>query len=187
MQITPLVTGDNLKDYFLSHVKASKISNGKCDNFYEVIKPLHVFKKGGSRPFDTCGVPGLRVHANRIINLIIPVGATIFASDDVFGRFSDLSGRKMRASEAIVHSIVRFVVQDSDMTYYNWGGTDDYWTETLSEKNFVAAAEARSCHNPKFKYIPGKVVKPDTFSNEYDQCEGGIHFFLNVRDALRYL
>lgn len=142
-----LITGLELKNYFLSHC-----THTKKHNFYKVKKPLHVFKK----------TEGQR-RAQVIVNLIIPKGAIIFASGCAFRPDPlDLSCRKMRASEAIVHSQFRVYSKKAvDISY--------------------------SMYCPSFVYKPGTKVKPVLgFGTWNQQCTDGIHFFLNLQDALEY-
>lgn len=109
-----------------------------------------------------------RLHS-AIANLIVPVGALVVVADaatafhpytveDAWTR----GRRKMRASRAQVHSIVRL----GPRTEVTW---------------------AVSKHDMTFDYFPQKVVRPrDTFDRTQDQCSSGIHFFLNVQDALQW-
>jgi hypothetical protein len=144
----PLVTGRELCDYLDAHTKRSAPSS----KFREVTEPLRVFKK-------------VRVDAYyygrgyAIANLIIPKGAFIYAGDTVGSM--DRHDRKMRASEAKVHSIVG-----------------------LDRKRLDRAC---SSFAPTFVYRVGDVVRPVYgFSWEADQCESGIHFYLNLGDALNH-
>lgn len=153
-------TYGKLKRYFMDHVKPADEKD-----FYVVEKPLHVFKK---------------VHEHRgwsecVANLVIPKGAVIYASPTVFGAdpwdfkqsplrrdLHHADHRKMRCSEARVHSIAR--IHDGEAT-----------------------DEARSRHDAHFKYLPKTNVRPvRKFSWRQEQCESGIHFFLNVSDAIEY-
>lgn len=94
-----------------------------------------------------------------IANLIIPKGSIIYGLP--YG--SDMQdGRKMRANKAIVHSIVSTNSGDE----FKW---------------------ARSGHDVRFVYKAGEAVKPlENFSTEQNQCRSGIHFFVNLHDALTY-
>lgn len=97
-----------------------------------------------------------------LINLVIPVGEFLFASEKAW--ISDnwtISYRKMRASKAKVHSIINLDTREEVVT-----ATSDY--------------------NYSFKYRKGKTVTPNHFSKQNQICTGGIHFFLNVGDALDY-
>lgn len=90
MNIPDPITGKDLYDYFLEHVKRKEETS-----FYEVSKPLRVFKK-------------VNLHYNYgIANLVIPTGAVVYASPNAFYGFINLSNCfKMRASSAHVHSVV---------------------------------------------------------------------------------
>ena len=97
-----------------------------------------------------------------LINLVIPVGEFLFASEKAW--ISDnwtISYRKMRASKAKVHSIINLDTRKEVVT-------------------------AKSDYSTWFKYRKGKTVTPNHFSKQNQFCAGGIHFFLNVGDALNY-
>lgn len=153
MSLPKIVKGDALKNYFLEHVKLTSKSG-----FYKVVKPLYVFKKTGaailSRYYNT-GV---------VTNLIIPVGAIVYAPDCVWEAPQWNSAlRKMRASKAIVHS------------------------QALCHGKRRQVDNSRSDYCNSFIYKNGAVVKPwSKFSYESYQCASGIHFFLNLADAYRY-
>jgi hypothetical protein len=142
-----IITGRALRDYFMEHVKET----AQCC-FYTVRQPLPVFKK--AMVFDD-----LRIRA--IVNLLVPVGATVFADSQAFDRVSGRTQRKMRASAASVHSIA-----------------------TLDGRPMSRAV---SWYDPGFHYIPGDKLAPRLqFCQLEERCGSGIHFFLNVRDALEY-
>ena len=97
-----------------------------------------------------------------LINMIIPADEFLFASEKAW--ISDswtINYRKMRASKAKVHSIVQILTH-----------------EQLSS--------ARSNYDSYFKYRVGKSVLPARFTSRDVSCDPGIHFFLNVGDALNY-
>lgn len=97
-----------------------------------------------------------------IANLIIPAGALIYVESDAFSvAYGDsLFIRKMRASRAFVHSLV-----------------------TQTKQTTVTTAV--SGYSKAFKYTTGSVVEPaEPFSKREDQCDSGIHFFINMKDAL---
>lgn len=147
MSLPKIVKGDALKAYFLEHVKQTSKSE-----FYKVVKPLYVFKKTYKGGNDV------------VVNLIIPVGAKIYAPDSAGWTVDECSGyRKMRASKAIVHS------------------------QALRHGSRRQVDNSRSGHNYSFIYKNGAVVKPEEeFSYESSQCASGIHFFLNLADAYHY-
>jgi hypothetical protein len=122
------------------------IANG----FYKVVTPLHVFKK---------------VYVNRvetIANLVIPAGAMIYAEPYAFQPGARMALRKMRASEAFVHSLVK-------------------------QRMGTQVQEANSHWDPSFTYKVGETVKPNRpFSKDETQCDHGIHFFINLADAKRW-
>lgn len=150
-----------LKQHFDQHCVQSYTANGTVrKNIYVVTKPMHVFKK----VFGDCGV-----HV--IANLIIPVGAFVQASTDVFAvrcdsghsdAFMNARIRKMRASEAHVHSLVK-------------------------QRSQQHVGDAYSGWDPFFKYTVGTTVKPRyVFSLANKQCDYGIHFFVNLDDAMKW-
>lgn len=102
-------------------------------------------------------------YSTGIANLRIPKGATVFAShsafDDTYG-FRD--NRKMRASIAICHSI-------ADLN------------GRAVEKGVSLRVAGR------VKYAKNSVIRPGgIFDSGYKTCSTGIHFFLNVDDAIAY-
>lgn len=148
-----VIKGKALRDYFMEHVKP----HADWRYFYTVTKPLKAFKKVYTRnKFGT-------IDRADIANLIIPVGATVYAQPDSLAGNSDSHDRKMRASEAEVHSIF-----------------------TLTRPH-AAVDSAHAGFNSHFVYKPGEAVRPsEEFSLRRSQCDSGIHFFLNCGDALRY-
>lgn len=156
-----VIKGRNLRQYFLEHV--TPYTGRKCHRekwksyFWKVTTELKVFKLA---------------RDNRVIALVIPVGAIIYAHPSVFSSRSNRDLRKMRANKAFVHSI------------YNIG-----------KHNFGSQADsAISRHDCDFVYVEKKIVKPAIscdgdgvrFSFEPEQCAEGIHFFLNFNDAFLY-
>jgi hypothetical protein len=166
-----LITEKALKDHILAHCKPAVVRTKEYEwsymltklvspgrksrhGFFTVTKQMHVFKK---------------VHVKRpsskfvdaIANLIIPVGAMIYVGEAAFvWNYTDV--RKMRVSEAFVHSIVESRKQTPVSVAYAWYTND-------------------------FKYNVGATVKPvEKFSKSEEQCDSGIHFFVNLQDALDY-
>lgn len=167
--IVPRATGRDLRSYFMGHVRPFKDHEFTYSDFYEVTKPLYVFKKilvprrllpsGVSRE-----VSRYEEAKQAVANLIIPVGAKVFAEHGAFAndKIVYVDSRKMRASEAFVHSIVR--VSDG-----------------------VEIPRGTSLWNGNFRYVKGKTVRPQyRFSTYPAQCESGIHFFLQGGDAVGY-
>jgi len=92
-----------------------------------------------------------------IASMIIPVGAEIHATCDQWGR---LDGRKMRASKAKVVRIFKTRTHTDATSGYSG------WTNN-------------------FRYKTKRIVQPShPFYRSYGHCESGIHFFLQVNDAL---
>ena len=97
-----------------------------------------------------------------IVNLVIPAGTQVYAGNFAFHAHNTTDHRKMRAAKARVVSIFSY----------------ERGTEQKS---------AYSDYDASFNYKPGKVVKPDNgFCGFQNQCAAGIHFFLNVHDAVNY-
>lgn len=95
---------------------------------------------------------------SRIVNLVIPVGAIVYVKD--ITRSTDK--RKMRADKAYVHSIA-----------------------DMHSKQPRKVAHAGWAHD--FVYRVGEHVIPhQPFCTVPSTCESGIHFFLNLQDALSY-
>jgi hypothetical protein len=112
-------------------------------------------------PAGEYGACGYQYSVDAIANLIIPVGAMIYASNDAFVCNSSDS-RKMRATEAKVHSVV-------------------------TRRSKKQEQLAHSMFDSDFKYVPGQIVKPSKrFSKCEDRCDSGIHFFVNLHDALTW-
>ena len=96
-----------------------------------------------------------------IVNLVIPVGAIVHFPENEYNKFC-INVRKMRASKAFVHSIANLRSKKSiQLAYSNWDNN--------------------------FEYVVGKTVKPKYgFNRTPEVCETGIHFFMQVEDAIRY-
>lgn len=134
--------------------------------------PLKVFK-----------VVKARNGEKAIANLIIPAGATIYAREPWNHSDSDMwspnsrAQRKMRASEAYVHSIY---TRGQSRAAFDCG-----WVRTIDQEGVRQIQRAVSLHNESFAYVTGRHVKPEfKFSMTDSVCESGIHFFFNLEDAL---
>lgn len=122
-------------------------------NIFRVTQPLYVFKKAKQNS---------STRRNVIINLIIPVGALVHIPSNT--RYGDVAcfDRKMRASKAIVHSIV-----------HEYGDCE--------------FKQAVSDWNSSFQYKKGETVEPlRPFSIREGECRSGIHFFVSLTSALNY-
>lgn len=141
------VKGQKLKDYFESFTTPLVDKN-----LHLVIRDLPVFKKA-FRPGTTYSC---------IVNLIIPTGALVHSEHEYWCECSNSDRRKMRASMAKIHTIVRII-------------------------DGKVIQKAESVHNYNFHYTSGKVITPENgFSIADAACAGGIHFFLNLKDAFEY-
>ncbi len=157
----PLVHGEKIRKYFDSYViqfpsRVNKRYGHTLESscFYKVKHPLPVFKKVQ------------RFGVGVIANLIIPVGAIIYAPDVAFMvASSNVHERKLRASKAYVHSLA--------------------YTDSCPLGAAYPYRAAFSTFNASFKYVTDTIVKPDKkFDMNKQTCASGIHFFLNVQDAL---
>lgn len=145
-----------------SYVKANSKHIGKTD-FWTVVNPLKVWKKTKHPSYS----------GEVIVALNIPVGAEVFMQTD--DKSNDLVARKMRASKAFVEK----------QFYVGWPCLfqDHVWA--IAEYEEVQSSE--SAHYSHFKYHTGKIVTPEYgFANCPVQCTDGIHFFVNLHDALVY-
>lgn len=149
--------------------------------FYRVDKPLKVWKK------TRCSV---RYGVERgIVALEIPVGATIHTQ--IFnGRFNGTQDqKKMRANVAIVRhqSSVKGLAQ---YEVAGWPKEGEYVIRPGAE--FSEVQETYAGHDANFKYITGQSVKPNPNCNPWrafdkpGACMQGIHFFVNLSEALSY-
>lgn len=131
-------------------------------NFWKVVNPLKVWKRTNH----------VRESGKVIVALSIPVNATVFMQTDTNG--SNTEARKMRASEAFVEK----------QFHVGWPFLEDY---SYSLTKYEEVQVSHSGHNWNFKYKTGEVVKPyGPFSKLEEQCASGIHFFVNLSDALAY-
>jgi hypothetical protein len=138
----------------ISHWWSQTKSRPRQHGFFTVVKPMHVFKHVRH---------GENNSTRAIANLVIPVGAMIYVNDIAFSEGAVASHRKMRASEAFVHSIA-------------------------AQRSGQQVHEATSSWTSMFKYIVGKTVKPmKPFCKVSTQCESGIHFFVNLADAKSWM
>lgn len=165
-----------IKTEHLSDAKIRKYINDNCTytsyGFYVVNKPLKVWKKTYTEADHSC-----------VVALEIPIGAKIYANlltayyQGVTN--SQIDDRKMRASEAVV--VKQFRIGEAT-GYGQFQG--------IVERKYTGYKEVKhtkSGHDNKFKYSVGKTVTPtDGFSLRDRVCESGVHFFVNLSDALDY-
>ena len=116
-------------------------------------------------------------YEQTIVALRIPAGATVFAQEDTNTDY--IETRKMRASAAFVEKQFRIgstsIAREVQPYVFSW-------------KYKEVREIPRSCsNNYDFWYETGKTVTPRfPFSLEREQCVSGIHFFVNLYDALIY-
>lgn len=163
-----------IKTEHLSDAKIRKYINDNCTRtscgFYVVNKPLKVWKKTYTEADHNC-----------VVALEIPVGAKIYANllAKPWVTLTDMDDRKMRASEAIV--VKQFRIGEATGYGKFQGIVEHKYT------GYKEVKHTRSGHNNSFKYKVGETVKPvNGFSLSERICESGIHFFVNLSDALDY-
>lgn len=112
-----------------------------------------------------------------IVALRIPAGATVFAQEDSNMNFMD--HRKMRTSVAFVEKQFRIGSRITER---------EVQPHVFSWECKEIREITRSCSdNYDFWYETGKTVTPRfPFSLAREQCASGIHFFVNLYDALTY-
>lgn len=147
------VIGPALLSYAKEHL------DFRSDNIAQVIKPLHVFKKVWvPNPHPARSIYPVRPYP-AIANLIIPEGALVHIDNFAFeGDFASAYARKMRASFAFCHSIVR-------------------------THNKEQVTTAHSGFDVSFWYTAGEDVAPRLSFAMKGSCASGIHFFMNLGDA----
>lgn len=132
--------------------------------FWEVKTPLKVWKQTNYRGMV-------------IVALEIPVGATIYMPSKDAYPIQYRRHIKMRASEAnVIRQFRCAVVSNSlcgDVRHYGLHHYEEILTSFSNWDN-------------SFNYDTGTTVKPEKFSMKCDSCVPGIHFFVNLTDALEY-
>ena len=159
MKKVSIVSGLELKAHIEKH--ATLTTECSLGGFYTVKKEMHVFKKvlyRDSSRFWHDTCPA-------IANLILPVGTEFYALHMGLTEAGNADAyRKMRADRARVHSIVELTHPHKQQPRaYSW-------------------------FNGQFLYRPGEFIVPNLpFSKQDLLCESGIHFFINVQDAIDYV
>lgn len=139
----------------------------QSEGFWTVKNDLKVWKA-------TTSVTGQR----SVVALRIPEGAEVFMQKDDQMNYRD--ARKMRASRAFVEK--QFLV-GSRIDIVTVEDTEVY----LTYQDIYEINESRSANYSDFLYGTGKFVIPNSpFSTQPKQCASGIHFFVNLYDALTY-
>ena len=166
------LSGRGVRKYIKDNCKSNK------DGFWTVEKELKVWKATRLGPIQRPKgfTPGGRV----IVALRIPAGAQLFALPlDRYSFDDDIDDRKMRASAAFVEK--QFYV-GSAYTYNHYSKTREI---ELSE--CTAIKKSFATYDQDFAYRTGHIVKPSyNFSTSRSQCVSGIHFFVNLTDAMEY-
>ena len=184
--IPKLISGSVLKQYMQEHTRPISEDEwckeggdsllwkrGCARNFVTVTDTLYVFKKTQND----------RLSCDRrqmITNLIIPVGAIIHIPYDAY-TCKESDSRKMRTNKAIVHSNVMC----TNMHHFGHISPSEFSKQKL--ERWTQRAVAHSQYLNEFTYKVDHLVKPrQAFSLVTGSCESGIHFFVNVVDALKY-
>lgn len=156
----PLVLGEDLRAYFHGHTQL--LQSSWLNNLYPEQKQ---YFRQVTKPLHVFKkvFRGARHYGPVIANLIIPTGAHVYHNGDgAFDARIKIHYRKMRASKAYVHSLV-----------------------PLHGK--LPLKSAVSGYSSNFVYRPGESVVPtEGFSYDDGACGSGIHFFLNLADAMKY-
>lgn len=143
-------------------------SQRHCSAIRGVIRPLRVYKK----------------TEDTIVSLEIPVGALVHFNDSITeSQFNGgMDYRKMRASKARVVQQITFL--DNIPAAGAWS-MDRVKTFTLYGARDVT--ESRSEYSSRFVYKTGEIVVPvNGFYEQRGTCEAGIHFYVNLSDALKH-
>jgi hypothetical protein len=160
--LPPIITGMALLDYVKEHAEPMAI---KHQDSLVRSSMLQGHVNGFWRV--TRDLPAFKkvygpMSQNAIANLVIPAGAKFYASSSVWNTGSTRGQRKMRASRAMTHSIA--LIHNGD-----------------------SLNDARAAFVKDYVYTAGLVARPKPyFSGAFDQCDPGIHIFLNVTDAFDY-
>lgn len=154
---------NEVKQYIEDNCKA--LGNG----FYEVVNDLKVWKKTAT--YRGCNV---------VVALLIPKHAVIYAgclkSPNLFNMH--MLYRKMRASKAIV--VEQFKVPTTL-------GRNRSMHVVLRTESLKAVNKSYSKWDYDFLYETSAIVEPSQdFSWLIDECRPGVHFFVNLTDALMY-
>lgn len=152
-----IVRGRALREYLLEYATPSE----RAPHLWTVHKDLPVFKKARDRS----------LAYSVIVNMELLCGSVFHARPQAFTGASTVETRKMRADSAYVHSIA--YADPRSISHLEAIGTETRY--------------ARSCHDMNFYYEVGETVRPSIGFNRFPGiCSTGIHFFLNVRDAIQY-
>jgi hypothetical protein len=136
--------------------------------FTRLTSTLICFKKIGSQAYvkyGSCTAP-----SRMIAVMEIPIGAVVYKASSTNG-----DRLKCRASEAKVIAIYKL--------------SECYGVRTLGPSTDLIGISLYSNSgrmNSRTRYVIGKTVRPDRFSTDSVACSGGIHFFENLSDALKY-
>lgn len=175
----------------VEHLNGSEVRKYISDNckqlregFWEVKKELKVWKTTSTtKTLQVSGRQGSKYSYPRcIVALRIPVGEKIYVQPLMDPDM--MSNRKMRASKAYVEK--QFVIGPS-CRFFNDNDNDDN-TINFELDSYYETTETTSVWDTTFVYQTGNFVNPEPpFYNQNVGCAPGIHFFVNLTDALYYV
>ena len=176
----------NIKVEHLDGSAVRKYISDNCnqlrDGFWEVKKELKVWKS--TTTTETLQVPSREAstypYRRCIVALRIPVGEKIYVQPLMY--YDSIDNRKMRASKAYVEK--QFVIGPSNQFFKgNYDNTIDFKLDLYYE-----STETTSVRDITFVYQTGNFVSPAyPFYDKNVVCASGIHFFVNLTDALYYV
>ena len=178
----------NIKVEHLDGSEVRKYISDNCkqlrEGFWEVKKELKVWK--ATTTTETLQVPSRGASASPyrrcIVALRIPVGEKIYVQPMMY--YDSLDSRKMRASKAYVEK--QFVIGHT-CRFFN-GNNNDADTIAFELASYYETTETTSVRDITFLYKTGNFVRPkQPFYNKNAVCASGIHFFVNLTDALYYV
>jgi hypothetical protein len=149
----------------VTYIKQNSVKAHRKD-FFKLTNDIKVWKRTNSiAQMERC-----------IVALLIPKGAVVYAPNNYR---DSIDYRKMRASEAIVYK--QFLVGHKFHLY------DSRMPGAFETEFYKEVKKTVSGFDYSFQYTTGTSVVPeDGFSFNQRQCEPGIHFFVNLADAMNY-
>lgn len=171
-----IVHGPALKEHICAHA----VLAGSNKHLYRVTKEMHVFKSAIWAPehLRSSNYDLTFFGQKVIVNMMIPVSTLIVVDTTAFiakekiplSRMDMRSYRKMRAANAIVHSIANSATGKLLPIAWSSAPSNGYL------QNFQ-----------RMVYYPGGLAVPSKrFDQSREQCSAGIHFFVNLHDALEW-
>jgi hypothetical protein len=155
----------------VAYIKQNSVKAHRKD-FFKLTNDIKVWKRTNSiAQMERC-----------IVALLIPKGAVVYAPNNYR---DSIDYRKMRASEAIVYK--QFLVGHKFYMYDGAGLGAVAHQGGFETEFYKEVKKTVSGFDYSFQYTTGTSVVPeDGFSFNQRQCESGIHFFVNLADAMNY-